>query len=187
MTPPPRPQPVTDGGWPLEKALARFDQFYIPEPNSGCWLWTGDISCGGYGRIMVGAVRMRAHRFAVEFIGGERVPAGHVVCHRCDNPTCVNPEHLFVGTQGDNVVDAFQKGRLPPPVAPKKLPRPFGTTCKRGHLWAEETTRLRPNGRRECRECSAQRERLRYASQGSRWHQRTEEWKSERREKRRAV
>ena len=79
-----------------------------PEPNTGCWLWIGAYLKSGYGRV--GRRSRRAHRVSyAAFIG--QIPDGQVVCHRCDTPACVNPAHLFLGTQEDNLRDMFAKGR----------------------------------------------------------------------------
>ena len=78
---------------------------------SGCWEWTGARQTGGYGVLGVGSSKLvRAHRFAWELHYGE-VPEGLSVLHRCDNPCCVNTEHLFLGTQADNMHDMRAKGR----------------------------------------------------------------------------
>jgi hypothetical protein len=84
-----------------------------PEPNSGCWLWMGAASAEGYGRIRArnGVRRMLGtHRLSWEHHFG-LIPAGHHVCHKCDVPSCVNPQHLFLGTDLDNHRDKARKGR----------------------------------------------------------------------------
>ena len=89
-----------------------FERHHIPEPTSGCFLWTGAVDGCGYGWI--GARNrgmLRAHRVSWELHRGP-IPLGMCVLHRCDNPPCVNPEHLFLGTQWDNTNDCKAKGRL---------------------------------------------------------------------------
>lgn len=88
----------------------RFDEKYTPEPMSGCWLWTAGVDRDGYGMIGVGVrSHLRAHRASWKLHRGD--PADMLVCHRCDNTSCVNPNHLFLGTSSDNVHDMVRKER----------------------------------------------------------------------------
>jgi hypothetical protein len=82
-----------------------------------CWKWMGYVNRGGYGKFRPGhSATVRAHRFAWQITFGP-IPPGLIVCHRCDNPGCVRPEHLFLGTHLDNKRDSLSKGRskLRPP------------------------------------------------------------------------
>lgn len=93
----------------------RFDSKWSLDPKTGCHMWKSQRHTTGYGtfEISVGKgkpIRVRAHRFAWERANGE-IPAGMCICHRCDTPLCVNPEHLFLGTHADNAADRDRKGR----------------------------------------------------------------------------
>lgn len=94
----------------------RFINKVDPDPFTGCWNFLGSKTRGGYGRMNYKNKSYKAHRLSYEkFIGA--IPEsyesihGTCVCHRCDNPSCVNPEHLFIGTQLDNMNDMINKGR----------------------------------------------------------------------------
>lgn len=78
----------------------------------GCWVWTGSTNERGYGRFLaLHEERVYAHRFSYEIHHGE-IPTGMLVCHRCDNPPCVNPAHLFLGTDRENKDDCKAKKRF---------------------------------------------------------------------------
>jgi hypothetical protein len=79
-----------------------------------CWIWTGSIDRCGYGHIRVEDKIWQAHRYSLVLHG--RDPAGYVAMHSCDNPACVNPDHLSLGTQADNMRDMHNKGRYVKPV-----------------------------------------------------------------------
>lgn len=79
--------------------------------TDGCWLWTGYINPKGYGEFT--RRHIRVHRFSWELANGP-IPEGLNVLHHCDNPPCVRPDHLFLGTQNDNVQDMVTKGRNRP-------------------------------------------------------------------------
>ena len=130
----------------------------IPEPNSGCWLW--EMSTKGntlptmYGNTWYMGRRIRAHRASyIAFVGP--IPNGLHVCHKCDNPLCVNPDHLFLGDRLTNLRDAANKGR----IRCQKI-----RACPRGHAF--DQVKLKRNGRfqRVCSKCRRERERERYAA-----------------------
>jgi len=83
---------------------------YVVKTND-CWYWSGQRNNRGYGRIKDLGKQKRAHRTSWEIHHGQ-ISDGLEVCHKCDNPSCVNPDHLFLGTHKDNMQDAFRKGRL---------------------------------------------------------------------------
>lgn len=122
--------------------IERFEQNYIPEPNSGCWLWLGALNKQGYGGIKDGKTRILAHRFSYQYHKG-LIPTGMCIRHTCDTPWCVNPDHLVEGTWAENNQDRARRGR-------------GGTrwtgTCKRGHD-LEVHAYHRSDGTRYCATC----------------------------------
>src|SRR5437867_3583750 len=82
----------------------------------GCWVWLGMKDPGGRGQFPYGIFKIKNHRYKAHRVAWELakgpIPKGLCVLHKCDNPPCVNPDHLFLGTKGDNFADARAKGRL---------------------------------------------------------------------------
>lgn len=131
---------------------------YKTDGEDGCWLWLGGRkqTKGEYGVFWVSKEVgfVRAHRFAWEQEHGP-IPDGLFVLHRCDNPPCVRPSHLFLGTAFDNMADAKAKGRMVPPPS-----RGTWTHCKRGHrLQGDNLTVVTQTGYRVCRSCKRVRDR----------------------------
>jgi hypothetical protein len=97
---------------PKKTPQERFWQKVNKETDSGCWEWTGGKYTSGYGSFSLNGKSARSHRVSAEW-SGLVVTEDTVICHSCDNPICVNPEHLFIGTQHDNMIDKMNKGRSP--------------------------------------------------------------------------
>lgn len=93
-----------------------FDRFLskvaVADQPGACWEWTGNKPDGRYGHFSVNMKTVKAHRWIYQTIHGE-IPDGLVVRHKCDNPSCVRPTHLEIGTQSQNIRDKFDRGRAP--------------------------------------------------------------------------
>lgn len=124
----------------LQKLLSKTE----PEPNTGCFLWTG--SGERYGRVLYKGTNQYAHRVAYELVFGT-VPAGMNVLHHCHVGLCINPDHLYAGTQSENHADMMFAGR--------EKPHKRGVThCPYGHEYTPENTyRFPRTGSRVCKTC----------------------------------
>jgi hypothetical protein len=139
----------------LDEQLA--ERFWARVEKSGeCWLWTGARLQKGYGSIRIANRAFSTHRVAMA-LNGAIPPDDMAVLHRCDNPPCVRPEHLFLGTQADNMADMIKKGRY----------QKFDDKCPQGHLYDEQNTYIymprRGHRQKVCKACRAARARARRA------------------------
>ena len=88
----------------------KFEELTIPVTESGCVLWLGYTNKKGYGQLQIGGRKFYAHRVAYEMKHG-KIPDGMCACHKCDVSSCVNPDHIFLGSLQDNANDMYRKGR----------------------------------------------------------------------------
>lgn len=94
----------------IEAMRGRFNAKFDRRTADECWEWTAARNQHGYGLFHARPLEQLAHRMAYRFAYGD-IPSGFQICHRCDNPPCVNPGHLFLGTHRDNMIDRESKGR----------------------------------------------------------------------------
>ncbi|HEY3494565.1 MAG TPA: hypothetical protein VGK73_07760 [Polyangiaceae bacterium] len=147
---------TTDKTKGQETLRERFESRYIPVTETGCWLWTGSVSLSYQGKkrreemrpqITANGKTRIAYRVGYELLVGP-IPAGKMLCHRCNVSICVNPNHVYPGTAQDNVDDCKRAGRLAPHNVHK-------THCRNGHEYTEQNT-LPYGNRRLCRICAKQ-------------------------------
>lgn len=122
----------------MDAALRRFSEHIGTGPR--CWEWKGFLHPWGYGVLSIGHRRVLAHRFSYELCIGP-IPAHMFVCHHCDNPPCVRPDHLFLGTHRDNMQDMARKRRYSGFCDPRTRPR--GERHGRAKFTPEEVALIR--------------------------------------------
>lgn len=139
-------------GTGVEPHIRALDKTLIGE---GCWEYGGKIRTDGYGSVWIqngtkeGTTAL-AHRVVYEGMVGP-IPEGMYLCHHCDNPKCVRPDHIFVGTDADNKADMYAKGRHPHGETHWKSKV---THCPQGHPYSGDNLYIRNCGRRMCRACN---------------------------------
>ncbi len=148
-----------DGGsrFVVEDFLARFWQKVDVRGPEDCWLWTGARHYKGYGEFVVLPRRkMKASQVSWILANAADIPPGLLACHSCDNPPCVNPAHLFLGTNHENILDSVAKGR-------RAKTRAWALFCVHGHRRSASNIYIRKEGHIQCKECTRQSGRRRYA------------------------
>ena len=122
---------------PAEAFAART----VKDIVTGCLMWTGAHDGKSYGHLRIGGKLVKAHRYAWSVVNGE-IPEGGLILHRCDNPPCVNADHLFLGNHTDNVNDMDAKGR-------RVNNQPKGSACHAAKLTADAVIAIRADTRRQ--------------------------------------
>lgn len=146
--------------------------FANTERVGDCIVWKGDAHRNGYGYINSRGRRFTTHRVSWALHFGP-IPAGLFVCHTCDNPPCINPDHLWLGTTSENTADMVAKGRSNPwpgldaaAAAHAAKRARLVVECKHGHRRTPENTYVSPEGKRSCRDC---------------WRENSRRWKAKKR------
>lgn len=125
--------------------LEKFEKSLMPIPESGCWIYEPNMGHFGYGRVWNKELKRAqdSHRYYWEKKKGP-IPNGLFVLHKCDVSACCNLDHLYLGTQKENINDAYRRKR-------RTIQNPL--ECKRGHPRNKENTYIYPNGEKTCRIC----------------------------------
>lgn len=138
----------------LQKKKTLFEKLLkFKIDDNGCYNWTG-CTHNKYGYLRHNGRSMSAHRAMWVLVHGE-IPDKKHILHKCDNPGCINPRHLFIGTHADNMKDMVKKGRWSSGNAKK-------THCKNGHEFTKENTIIGSKGERRCRRCNIEWQRKMY-------------------------
>lgn len=117
----------------------------VRKKANGCWIYRGAVNTNGYPQVSINRSIWLAHRLSYTITFGP-IPQGLKVCHKCDVRNCINPNHLFLGTQKDNIDDMLKKGRNGAQFLRK-------THCIRGHELKEGSFYLSKRNSRNCKEC----------------------------------
>ena len=123
----------------VDKVIRKFNDSIVPVTESGCWIWMGNTNGRGYGILSFKGKLIPAHRFSWIIKNGA-IPSGINVLHHCDTPACVNPTHLFLGTQKENIHDCIKKGRF-------KLPETIGEKNSQSKLTEDQVLAIRKDNR----------------------------------------
>lgn len=136
----------------MKHSLSEEEKFWHKvEKTAKCWIWTGYKNKKGYGTFykITEKQTVRAHRFSYELHKG-KFNKKLLICHKCDNPSCVNPEHLFLGTAKDNTNDCIKKGRFTQKNYNSMANK---THCKQGHKFTKTNTKIYNGNYRRCIKC----------------------------------
>ena len=144
-------------------AIERFMSRVEMVAESGCWIWVGNCNNYGYGNFYHPAHHLAnkpqfvaAHRWSIDYFKGPISKSNHV-CHRCDVPSCVNPDHLWVGTHQENMADLWSKGRG---TKGRKFPEREKQFCSYGHEYTPDNTMYAgAKKHKRCRACTLRRKR----------------------------